>query len=342
MHLPASPKIGFVGGEAAEYRRKTLLYNALLDSVELLSRVKEDRRAVIVFTDGRDDGSTVRADDVIQLARAANIRIYCIDPLGRGLSAETSRIATLSGGSVCSERSPEKIGELYRKISSTLESQYIIRYHSLLKRDGAEHDIEVRLDYDKIRDRASYTVRLQKSFFDSSNMLVIALAAVIAVLLILLMLVLILSIVRGRSARDTRDCRPPYAPGPPERFIPQPDMPDGELVLEDVEQDAVVDDTVYTRAWITDKASGKKMQIMTDDICLGRGEECGIIVDGPAVATRHARIRKVKNAFLLFDLASDTGTYLNGKKLLRPRQLHDWDEIGIGGSIFVFRGRRSL
>jgi pSer/pThr/pTyr-binding forkhead associated (FHA) protein len=40
---------------------------------------------------------------------------------------------------------------------------------------------------------------------------------------------------------------------------------------------------------------------------------------------------------MLFDLASEHGTYLNGKKLLRPKYLADWDEIALGRFVFVFR-----
>jgi len=36
-------------------------------------------------------------------------------------------------------------------------------------------------------------------------------------------------------------------------------------------------------------------------------------------------------------MASDGGTFLNGKKLLRPKKLFDWDEIQIGTTVLIFR-----
>jgi len=46
----------------------------------------------------------------------------------------------------------------------------------------------------------------------------------------------------------------------------------------------------------------------------------------------------MQGGYYLFDLISDTGTFLNSKKILRPRLLHDWDEIRMGNTSFIFRG----
>jgi len=48
-------------------------------------------------------------------------------------------------------------------------------------------------------------------------------------------------------------------------------------------------------------------------------------------------MRRIEGGYYLYDLVSDSGTYLNGKKLLRPRLLHDWDEIKAGKTVFIFR-----
>jgi len=56
------------------------------------------------------------------------------------------------------------------------------------------------------------------------------------------------------------------------------------------------------------------------------------------VSLKHAKIKRIAGSYFIFDLASDNGTYLNDKKLLRPRQVNDWDEIRMGRTQFIFRG----
>ena len=93
-------------------------------------------------------------------------------------------------------------------------------------------------------------------------------------------------------------------------------------------------------AWLAEKdeiEKGKKFVISGDELTLGQLEENGIVVRDVSVSPAHARIRFVKNRYMLFDLASEHGTFLNGRKLLRPKALADWDEIALGRFVFVFR-----
>ncbi|EKO31986.1 FHA domain protein [Leptospira santarosai str. CBC379] len=87
------------------------------------------------------------------------------------------------------------------------------------------------------------------------------------------------------------------------------------------------------------KFPGKQVPIRKSETTLGNGELSDVMVSDPGVSKVHARIRKIKNRFVLYDLISDGGTYLNGKKILRPRVLYDFDEISLGKTVYVFRAR---
>jgi pSer/pThr/pTyr-binding forkhead associated (FHA) protein len=75
-------------------------------------------------------------------------------------------------------------------------------------------------------------------------------------------------------------------------------------------------------------------------VTIGRGNENIVQINDEYLSGKHARIRRIEGGYYLYDLVSDSGTYLNGKKLLRPRLLHDWDEIRAGKTVFIFRGVR--
>lgn len=85
--------------------------------------------------------------------------------------------------------------------------------------------------------------------------------------------------------------------------------------------------------------SSEKSSIRTNEFFLGRSERNHLVVRDPSVSLVHAKVKKVKGKFILFDCASDGGVYLNGKRLLRPKALHDLDEIQVGKTSFSFRGR---
>jgi len=100
----------------------------------------------------------------------------------------------------------------------------------------------------------------------------------------------------------------------------------------------------YSDAWLVEKDgpdSGKKYPIFWEEITIGRGKESSIVVEDNSVSLKHSKIKSVDNKFYLFDLASDNGTFLNGKKLLRPKAIYDWDEIKIGRTLFIFRGSKT-
>lgn len=83
----------------------------------------------------------------------------------------------------------------------------------------------------------------------------------------------------------------------------------------------------------------EKKPIQVQEFKIGRSEKNHLVLSDPTVSLSHAKIKNVKGKYILFDCASDSGVYLNGKKLLRPKALYDLDEIQFGKTVYSFRGR---
>ncbi len=73
-----------------------------------------------------------------------------------------------------------------------------------------------------------------------------------------------------------------------------------------------------------------------EDVTIGRSSNNDIQIDNLAVSGKHARIRKVLNAYLIEDLGSTNGTFVNEKKIDRY-ELLDGDRVTIGKHILLFR-----
>ncbi len=68
---------------------------------------------------------------------------------------------------------------------------------------------------------------------------------------------------------------------------------------------------------------------------LGRGD-VEIQLDDPFASSRHARITREGHVFVIEDLGSTNGTYLNDEQLGGPQPLHAGDRIRIGDSEFSY------
>lgn len=86
---------------------------------------------------------------------------------------------------------------------------------------------------------------------------------------------------------------------------------------------------------------GQELQVyplLAEEFIIGRIKACNItIADDSNVSRKHARIYKSGVVFLVEDLGSSNGTYLNGVELLGPTELRVGDEVEIGDQLFRFK-----
>ncbi len=62
---------------------------------------------------------------------------------------------------------------------------------------------------------------------------------------------------------------------------------------------------------------------------IGRGADCEVIINDRQASRHHARIDLTDQGYVLSDLESKNGTFLNGDAVTGPVLLEDGDEIGI-------------
>jgi Ca-activated chloride channel family protein len=127
---------------------RTALYDALAAGIEHLKAGTRDRKALVVLSDGGDNASHRRLDDVLQIAKQSNATIYTIgiyddsDPDRN--PRVLKRIAALSGGRAFFPQSLKDLAQVWRDIAGAIRSQYTIGYHSRnLNRDGAFRKVRI-------------------------------------------------------------------------------------------------------------------------------------------------------------------------------------------------------
>jgi DNA-binding response OmpR family regulator len=74
---------------------------------------------------------------------------------------------------------------------------------------------------------------------------------------------------------------------------------------------------------------GKRTFIDQPELIIGRDEDCEVVIPERQVSRQHARIRQERGKYVLEDLDSKNGTFVNGQQIDGPHSLQDGDEIQI-------------
>lgn len=79
----------------------------------------------------------------------------------------------------------------------------------------------------------------------------------------------------------------------------------------------------------------REIELENGETVIGRGEGAGLVLDNPTVSRQHSAINATSQGFVLVDLESANGTWVNGKRIERYL-LRDGDEIRMGRVKILF------
>ena len=118
---------GGLAGLKAE--RGTSLYDTIIFSLFYFNGVK-GQRAILLLSDGKDEGSRFGYEDALDSARRAGVAIY---PIGLGEELEKrklERLAEETGGRAFFLKDVSELTGIYAAIQEELRSKYLIAYQS--------------------------------------------------------------------------------------------------------------------------------------------------------------------------------------------------------------------
>jgi pSer/pThr/pTyr-binding forkhead associated (FHA) protein len=75
---------------------------------------------------------------------------------------------------------------------------------------------------------------------------------------------------------------------------------------------------------------GPTSQAIGEDLLLGRGGHCDLVLDDETVSTDHAELTRRGTSYLIADLGSRNGTVVNGRVIDRPTRLSSGDVVQVG------------
>ncbi len=138
---------------------------------------------------------------------------------------------------------------------------------------------------------------------------------------------------------------------PPEfKLIPDPSIPTGKLRIEPFVLNAMVEETGVMAIQTEEAKQTTELQpvnaflilngsqiypLQAAVINLGRRLENQIVIDDPRVSRNHAQLRAIRGQFVLFDLNSTGGTFVNGQRITQSI-LQPGDVISLAGISIIY------
>jgi len=325
---PFAEDKGEVAGKAAKITftgKSAMLYDGLEQALSLFAATAKGgesktllpaARAILLISDGRDNGSATDVEKVISDALKRRVPIYAIghSELEQDSLVNLEQLSRKTNGIYKAAAQVDDINKALTVIKDFINKVYVISWKTQLEHDGKDHKIEIAMENETgVLLKSSLMVRTP-NFTDWIR---------VAVIFGSILLVLVLGAVVYLVTRP----KPP-----PVRFCPackRTQMPEWEVCLFCLKS-AKARMTVQKGA-----AKGKVYPLVGKVVSMGSGPENSIrILDG-AVSGKHAGVAIDGNKFEIVDMGSKNGVLVNGKKTPR-RFLRNGDIVTLGMTEFKF------
>ena len=157
-------------GQALDRMRldgRTALYSAIAEGLEHLGKSSLTKKALVVISDGGDNASQVRFDDVVRRADLSGASFFAIgiyDPTDGDADPRTLRnLANRTGGESFFPERLDEIRSLCERIALTMRNQYTLSYSPpSLDSKPTYHRVEVKVKDPKKR---KLTVRTRTGYY---------------------------------------------------------------------------------------------------------------------------------------------------------------------------------
>jgi len=148
---------------------QTALYDAVATALVHSRKGHYDRKALLVISDGSDNVSQLKFEQLLDLTKHSDATIYTIalfDETNRDINLRVlKKLAQVSGGEFFAPSSLNEVGSVCRQIAKDIRNQYTLAYSpSRRTRDGAYRNIKVVV---QAPGRGKLLVRTREGYFAS-------------------------------------------------------------------------------------------------------------------------------------------------------------------------------
>jgi uncharacterized protein YegL len=298
--------------------KDTHLYQAIFDALDTAATAPTHRAAIVLLTDGKDEGSPLGLQEVAAKAMVRDLPIFTLAYGPHADVATLRRIAAVSHGRAYVAPGAKAVTDAYSDIGTLLRTDYMIGF-TLTEIHGKPFTVSVTFDY---RGQSAHAVLDVTPTPGEAQ--------------------------EGQPGHDIHPVRSPWfvwgaviivvvlAAGGWFYWRRRRSGGQGDLART----------MMPPRVWlevVKGADTGQKTILFEDEALIGRDRgKCQIILkNDPLVGRQHAHLRKNgADQFVLTDRGSQNGTSVNGVWIKGPVTLQNDDHIVVGLSELLFVDHR--
>jgi Ca-activated chloride channel family protein len=148
--------------------RSTHLYDALVESFDKLEQVP-DRKALLVFSDGDDQGSRTTVQGALEAARRSDVSVYAVGVPGWSAAGGThtnqallDQVARVTGGRAFFPADEKQMQKAFDRISEEIHHQYRMGYVPEAGGEGGRQWREIQVELTRRKD---LVVRCRRGYY---------------------------------------------------------------------------------------------------------------------------------------------------------------------------------
>lgn len=314
----------------------TLLYQALVRCSQQCALAPSSRCAVVLLTDGKDEGSSIPLQQAIEEARKSGVPFYTLGYGSEASNVVLERISGLTGGRFRRISRPDQIVSFYREIAQELKNQYVVHVKGPF--DAGNRIFAVGVTIKGRTTNAEHRIFVPAAPTKSA-------ARTIAWLLAICLLSAIVAVAIRRSRRLDNSAEWGDEEGRDDMVIGERSM-EGWSPVDTSSFDYTSTSTTNAQAWVEvvkGPHRGARFILTGRPVRIGRGTESDLSLERDAAVSRlHSEITFSNSGeFVLRDMGSQNGTRIEGNQLNgRSVRLRDGDRISLGASELIYRDER--
>ncbi len=350
----------------------TYIYDALFEISNFLISNRADMNIILFFTDGIDTGSMVQPNTVIDKLAGENIKFMNLGFGNDRRLGSLERISKITGFESFRIGSQKETSDIRDFLMERMDSQVMVSFESALK-SIPDRDYFVSLRFSSngatavssfstanILPIQNYIISLSSpgrkeipavgkssSFFGNNSLIIAAIILTCGMIAFALIRRQKQRALPGAAYYEPREVQESSMDEFDDHTVVLEDIPD--LTEEELEEeefdDEILSNTIVMSeepVIIIKQGSSRKITYDLggkDNFTIGRAEGNSIVLANRSVSSKHCIIRKIGGAFVIYDLKSTNGTFVNGQRI-KKALLKPGDTIHIGETILDFQLRR--
>ncbi len=330
--------------------QRTQLYGGIEEAIKLAGRNDKDlpnRKAVLLLTDGVNDyAGGIGEEEILNKAKEENIPFYSLwTPGGQSRTGETflNTLSDVTNGTLYN-LSSSTITDIYSMAYAQFQKAFVIDFtYTASKANGEAHNLQLTVQSSEKEATDSTGCVLRKPTDSLATVPIDAVAApgnaeegrkmsfspimliaIIVIVLILIALAVLVVAILSKQKKETPKIRRPLGP------VYTPENSNIPIQKESAPQPPIsVGGAEFTLTEVGGTTS-KTGRVQDNNIIIGRGDDCGLILQDSQVSNHHCRLSIEQSQWLVEDMGSTNGTFINGLPIQNKTQVSSGDLIQLG------------